>query len=254
MCRSVLDGQSRAHQMLAGLTVVALPEELRGPVLGRVDAQARASLPLASALLLAEDEELLDEPPSRWLLPLYAVLGLIAAIVLGTIVGLLLSRDGGGGSGTTANRGVEPEVSPTPAAPQSPLPTTFPTVSTNPSPTIFIVTPSPSPGASAGTSPPPTSPEPATEPLAMTADPQSGPNGTTVTLQGTGWLPRATITVDYIDPLGRQTGSKAAATVDARGRFTTQLAAQDPSNLPGRHTIRATDGTQSVSTTFDVSG
>jgi hypothetical protein len=97
-------------------------------------------------------------------------------------------------------------------------------------------------------------PEPATEPLSLTADPQSGPNGTTVTLQGTGWLPRATLTVRYLDPLGRDTGSGATATVDARGRFTTTLSAQDPANLPGRHTIRATDGTQTMSATFDASG
>ena len=255
MCRSVSDAQARAHQMLAGLTVVALPEELRGPVLARVDAQARASLPLAGELLLTDDEELLDEPPSRWLIPLYALLGLVAAVILGTIFGLLLSR--GGGTGTTASKdpNVLPEVTGSPVPKESPLPTAFPTLKGNPSPTVFIVSPSPSPGTGNGGPASPTgAPEPANEPLTLTADPPSGPNGTTVTLQGTGWLPRATISVDYLDPLGRQTGSRTTATVDARGRFTATLSAQDNANLPGRHTIRATDGTQTLSTTFDSSG
>jgi DNA-directed RNA polymerase specialized sigma24 family protein len=257
MCRSVSDAQARAHQMLAGLTVVALPEELRSGVLGRVDAQARAALPLASELVLADDEELLDEPPSRWAMPLYALLGLIAAVLVGTVLGLILSRGGSGGSSASSGSGpaVEPEVTPTPSRTGSPLPTTFPTASTNPSPTVFIVTPSPSPGGAGAGSPTPTgAPEPATEPLTLTADPTSGPNGTTVTLQGTGWLPRSTVSVDYLDPLGRQTGSRTSATVDARGRFTATLSAQDPANLPGRHTIRATDQTQTLSTTFEASG
>jgi DNA-directed RNA polymerase specialized sigma24 family protein len=256
MCRSVWEAQSRAHLMLAGLTVVALPEELRSSVLGRIDAQARASLPLAAELLLAEDEELDDEPPSRWLIPLYALLGVIAAVIVGTVLGLLLSRGGGTGSSarSTDDPNVLPEVTAAPVSTASPLPTAFPTLSGNPSPTVFVVTPSPSPGASAGTSPPPTSPEPATEQLSLTADPTSGPNGGAVKLLGTGWTVGATVSIDYVDPLGRDTGSRATAVVDARGRFFTTLSAQDPSNLPGRHTIRATDGTLQASATYDVSG
>jgi hypothetical protein len=149
---------------------------------------------------------------------------------------------------------VLPDVTAPPASRASPLPTAFPTLSGNPSPTVFIVTPSPSPGSSGGTSPPPTSPEPATEQLSLTADPTSGPNGGPVKLLGTGWTVGANVTIDYVDPLGRDTGSRASAVVDARGRFSTTLSAQDPSNLPGRHTIRATDGTLQASATYDVSG
>jgi hypothetical protein len=137
----------------------------------------------------------------------------------------------------------------------SPLPTTFPTPSGQPSPTVFVVTPTPSPVASrAGRTSPTPAHEPASEPLTLTANPTSGPNGATITLQGTGWAPRGAVTIDYIDPLGRQTGSHASTAVDARGRFTTTLSAQDPSNLPGRHRIRATDGTQTTSATYDVTG
>jgi DNA-directed RNA polymerase specialized sigma24 family protein len=253
-CRSVWDAQTRAHNMLAGLTVVALPEDLREGVLDRVDAQARAALPTAAELFIADDEELIDEAPSRWLIPLYVLGAIIAAVVVGTIIGLLLSRSPGGGSKATNDPNVLPEVTAAALPTTRPLPTTFPTLSGNPSPTVFFVTPSPSPGSTVGGSPPPFSPEPATEPLTLSADPTSGPNDTTVTLQGTGWSPRAAVTIDYLDPLGRPTGSRAGATVDARGRFTTTLSAHDPSNLPGRHTIRATDGTQTVSATFDVNG
>jgi hypothetical protein len=239
----------RAHQMLAGLTVVALPEQVRDAVLGRVDAQARAYLPSAADLVMADDEALVDEAPSRWLVPLYALMGLVAAAVVGTVIGLLLSR---GGSGTTTGAqdpNVLPEVTGAPIASASPLPTAFPTLSGNPSPSVFFVTPSPSPGSSGAGSPPPFSPEPANEPLTMTSDPTSGPNGAQVTVQGTGWQPRGTVTIDYLDTLGRQTGSHASAAIDARGRFTTTIAAQDPANLPGRHTIRADDGVHPPQTT-----
>jgi DNA-directed RNA polymerase specialized sigma24 family protein len=254
ICRSVWEGQARAHSMLAGLTVVALPEELRDGVLGRVDAQARAYLPSAADLLMADDEELLDDARSRWRVPLYALLGLIGAVVLGTVIGLLVSRSGNGTpTAGASDTGTQPTVAAAPSAPTSPLPTTFPTQSAQPSPTVFLVTPTPSPtlGGQATASP---TPEPATEPLTLTANPTSGPNGAPVTVQGTGWTPRGTITIDYLDPLGRQTGSHATAAIDARGRFTTTLSAEDPSNLPGRHTIRATDGTQTASATYDVSG
>jgi hypothetical protein len=75
-----------------------------------------------------------------------------------------------------------------------------------------------------------------------------------LTVQGRGWTPRGTVTLDYLDPLGRQTGAHSTGVVDARGRFTTTLSAQDPANLPGRHTVRASDGAQTSSAPYDVSG
>lgn len=257
VCRSVWDGQARAHQMLAGLTVVALPEANRTEVLERVDAQARAYLPAAAEFLLDDDEEFVDESPSRLLAPLYALLALIAAVVVGTLIGVALSRSGSSTGTTTAQPSDQPSSLPqdsgAPLSSLSPFPTTIPSPTDQPSPRVFIVTPTPSPGATSSTQAT-ASPEPATEPLTLSADPPSGPNGTTVTVQGTGWTRRGTVTLDYLDPLGRQTGSHATAAVDARGRFTTSISAEDPANLPGRHTIRATDGAQTDSVTFDVSG
>ncbi len=257
ICRSVWDGEERAHSMLAGLTVVALPEELREGVLGGVDAQARAYLPSASELQVGEDDELLDEPRSRWRLPIYVLMALVAAVALGTVIGLLLGRGGGGATPTrVADPGVLPEVTAAPLPRTSPLPTTFPVPSGQATPTVFFVSPSPSPVPSATPSPVGASgsPEPATEPLSLSVDPPSGPNGATLTVQGTGWTLRGTVTLDYLDSLGRQTGSHATTAVDARGRFTTTLSAQDPANLPGRHRIRASDGAQTATATYDVTG
>jgi hypothetical protein len=48
--------------------------------------------------------------------------------------------------------------------------------------------------------------------------------------------------------------SRAEQVVDARGRFTTTISAEDPANLPGRHTIRCTDGTSTATTPYQVTG
>lgn len=261
ICRSVWDGQARAHQMLAGLTVVALPEEQREGLLERVDAQAKAYLPTAAQLMVEADDELLDERPSRLLVALYALLALVAAIIVGTVIGLALSRGnstGGSAAPLPPDPGVLPQVTAAPLPSPSPLPT-YAAVVGQPSPTVFLVTPSPSSVTTAPTSSPARSasasaPEPANEPLSLMVNPTRGPNGATVTVQGTGWRRRGTVTLDYIDPLGRQTGSHATVAVDARGRFTTTISAEDPSNLPGRHTIRAADGASRASASYDVSG
>jgi hypothetical protein len=58
------------------------------------------------------------------------------------------------------------------------------------------------------------------------------------------------VTVRYLDTLGRDTGSSATATVGASGGFTAQLVARDPTGLPGRHTVTASNGTQSASAAY----
>jgi hypothetical protein len=232
--------------MLAGLTVVALPESTREEVLARVEAQARAYLPSAAELLL-DDDELLDEEPSRWLAPLYVIAALIAAVVVGTVIGLLLSRSPGGSGRATAgpvDPGVLPPITAKPLPPPSRLPTTFPSIAGQPSPTVFLVTPGPSPTpgrGQVGSAAPSGSPEPAREPLTLTVNPASGPNGATVNVDGTGWTAGSTVLLDYRNQVG-STGSRAQAVVDGRGRFTTTIAAQDPSNFPGQHVVHASNG------------
>ena len=258
ICRSIWDAQERGHRLLSGLTVVALPPAEREGVLSRIDAQARAALPAAAALLLDDDmDDVEDERPSRLLVPLYALAGIVLAIVLGTVIGVLASRSDTPRSAPVNDDapGLLPPVSVAPLPSPPPLPS-LPPASAQPSPRVFTVAPSPTGGGSAS-SPRPVaqpSPEPATEPLTLTSDPTSGPNGQTVTVQGTGWTPGGTVDLDYRDPLGQSTGSRAQQAVDARGRFTATIAALDRANLPGRHTIRVTDGTNTASVPYDVSG
>src|SRR3954469_25177467 len=96
VCGAVLAAQERAHRLLAGLTVVALPDADREATLGRIDAQARAALPAAGTLLLDGDleDDLLEEEPSRLARPLLVLAGIVVAIIVGTLIGVVISRSG----------------------------------------------------------------------------------------------------------------------------------------------------------------
>ena len=250
-CRAVTDGQQRAHGLLTGLTVVALPESERAGVLGRVEQQAYAVLPSSADLRAYEEEEYWDEDEEpRLFSPLLALLGLVLAVLLGIGLGLLLSN---GGPGILAgDRGRAPEEVELPVPPSTaPQVLVSPPVVQAPAPqtSVFVISPSPSP-------PPPSpspSPAPAQDELTLTVDPSSGPNGATLTVSGTGWTPDAEVLLEYLDPAGTPTGSQSIVVADARGRFTGELTAQDPNNLPGRHTIRASDGAQIAETSYDAS-
>ncbi len=252
-CRAVTDAQQRAHLLLTGLTVVALSEADRAAVLTHVEDVARRALPSTAALLLRGREQLEqdeDEDP-RLFSPLLAVLALVVAAFLGLGAGLLLSR----GSDTTQLAGANGQLpagvrlaSPSPPAPRVTAPP--PTVAEQPPQTSVFQVPPPQP------SPPPEPsrrPEPSRAPAAEPAislDPDSGPNGTAVTVSGSGWPPGAQIAVEYLDTLGEPTGSGTSAIADNAGRFSTQLTVEDPNNLPGRHTVRATDGVSTAQTGF----
>lgn len=252
-CRAVTDAQQRAHLLLGGLTVVALPEQDRAEVLDRVEQAAYAALPAEAALVLPGEELVeLGEPEEdpRLLSPLLALLALVVAAALGLGVGLLLSRD----EGPTQLAGADGQLpagvrlaSPSPLPPRS---TASPRTVTAPPPrtSVFEVPPSPTPA------PPPPSPSPAPSPpparAAIALAPASGPNGTEVTVTGTGWPAGAEVRIDYLDTLGEETGSRADAVADAQGRFRATLAAQDPANLPGPHTVRARGGERTATAPF----
>lgn len=265
VCRTVWDAQEQAHQLLVGLTVVAMPESDRNVLLAAADGAARSALPSSAVLLAAMEEDAdfyEDNRPSRWAIPVYALLGLFLAIGLGLVIGLIATRSPSSvrSTGTDVrDQGVLPPVTaaPVPSA-------TFSFSTAEPSPTgpvpltsVFTVSPSPTPSPTAtdGAQPSPTAaPEPARDPLTLTSNPGSGPNGQQVTVSGTGWVPGGVVTLEYLDPLGAQTGSRTTQAIDARGRFTTTIAAQDPTNLPGRHTIRASDGRNSASVSYTANG
>ena len=255
-CRAVWDTQERAHRLLSGLTVIALPEAEREQVLARFDDRARAALPGVAVLLEGDDAAYGDEGPRRLLSPLYVVTGLLLAILVGAVVGILLSRSGSSGRAVPAALVTSsPAVSTSPPPPATSAPVTvLPSPVTPSTPgRLFTLAPSPSASASADASPT-GAPEAAAERLTLARSPTSGPNGSDVTVSGTGWLAGGTVRIDYLNPLGVPTGAGARQAVDVRGRFTTALSALDPANLPGRHTIRAADGKHTLTTTYDVSG
>ncbi len=247
-CRGLTDAQQRAHLLLTGLTVVALPEAQRGGVLARVGTAAQAALPTNAELPVPyQDERWDDDVEPRSFSLLLVLLLLLVAGLLGVGLGLLLTQTGGD---ETTSAGTLPEDAqlispppPTPSATVSPPTLQFPAPRT----TVFVIPPP---------SPPPPSPEPTVapvpEPLGITIDPTSGPNGEQLTVSGTGWTPGVEVALEYVDPAGRPTGSQSLVTADARGRFTAELAALDPENLPGPHVVRAGDGELTAEAAYDA--
>lgn len=250
-CRGITDAQERAHVLLTGLTVVALPEAERVGVLARVQRAARAALPATADHLVRHVDDVDgvhdDREPRSSSLLLVLLLPLVAGL-LGVGLGVLLSQSGG--DELTA-AGTLPEdaqlISPPPPAPSatvSPPTLQFPAPRT----TVFVIPP-PSPPPAPSPSP---TPAPIADPLAVTIDPASGPNGQLLTVSGTGWTPGVEVTLVYVDPAGRPTGAQAVATADARGRFTAEIAALDPEQLPGPHVVRAGDGEVVAEATYDA--
>ena len=249
-CRTLTDAQQRAHLLLTGLTVVALLEAERVGVLQRVEERARAALPAKASFLVVEEEPEYwdDDEDPRLFSPLLALLSLVVAVLLGLGAGLLLSRAGGVSSLLGAERGQAPAdvaLLVPPSVPPQALVSPAPVVAPRPETTVFIIPPPPPPPP-----PPapvaPASPVPAQDALTLAVDPPSGPNGAVLTVTGTGWTAGSEVLLEYLDPTGTPTGSQSIVTVDARGRFSGELTAQDPNNLPGRHTVRASSGTQTA--------
>jgi len=251
-CADVLDAQERARRMLAALTVVALPDAEREALLTRVEGRARALLPAAAA---SDDVELWeDEPARRYPLSLMA-LGVVLATALGIGIGMLSSR--GSPISPTSGTGALPLVTGAPVLTikPSPTPTTTPSPTPSPSPRVFFVTPSPTPTPTAtATTTATESPGPTEEPLGITLTPTSGPNDTDITVDGRGWMPGSTVTLNYYNAFGGEVGSTASAIVDERGRFTTLLTAHDEQGIPGNHRVTADNGQQAAQANFNATG
>ena len=253
-CRAVTDSQQRAHLLLGGLTVVALPEGDRAAVLAQLEEAAFGLLPTNAALLLRDEEqqlELDDEDP-RLLSPLLALAALVLAGLLGLGVGLLLSRDTPTRLAGAVGQ-LPPGVvlaSPSPSAgpvDSSPRTVTAPAPRTS----VFPIAPSPSPSPSPP--PPPPSPQPSVapaEPTTLTLNPSTGPDGQVLEVTGQGFEPAGEVVLEYLDTAGNPTSSRSVVAADGRGRFIAQLTALDPTGLPGPHTVRASDGVRSAETVY----
>jgi hypothetical protein len=182
----------------------------------------------------------------------------LTAVVLGLGLGVLLSR--GTGAVLPASSDVLPAVTlpPVEAAPPLTLPADLPPPSPIPTPrtTVFFLPPrTTAPAAPEPTAPAPatTAPETATPAgPTLTVEPSSGPADATLQVSGTRWEPGSRVLLEYLDPAGRPTGSRATVTVEADGTFEGELVARDPSGLPGRHSVRASDGTRTRTAPYDV--
>ena len=237
-CRSLTDSLQRAHLLLTGLAVAALPERERAPLIARVEDLAYRRLPTTAQLVAAQQAYALEEEEDvepRLFSPLLVTLSLVLAVLLGLGVGLLLSRTGGVGSlvgsGGTAPEDVELLAPPSPAPEQLVSPP--PVVAPRPRTTVFVIPP-PRPVPP----PPPATPSPTAAPLAVSVDPSSGPDGATLTVTGTGWTPGATVRLEYLDPTGLPTGSESSVVVDDAGALLRHARRRGPER-PARRAHRA---------------
>lgn len=280
-CAAVLDAQTRARTAMAGLPVLARPEEEREPLLDHVIARGDAVLPTEAQAATAG---MVDAPGRRRLGPLIGVALAIAA-VLGIAVGALSAGNGSGSPAVappptvpavpatptaTPTQTATPSTSTSTSAGDSPSATASPTPSSAPtsasaSPTAASTpsrppsrsptpsrrpNPSQSPSRSpARSSPPATAPattaSPPTSPAATGARlllaPDHGATGSLFAVQGSGFTPGATVAITYA-------GSPApSAVADGTGSFATSVAA---TGALGPNAVTASDGTNTASAFF----
>ena len=240
VCAPLVAPLREARRLLTGLAILAMPDADRDALIARATAVAERVLPTAEEVAAAAA----DPRPHR-LLPISLVAACVAgAVALGALVAFATNDDTG--DPTAVPTLSEDPFTPSPSG-SSPTPTPTatptPTLTSSPTPTL---TSSPTPTRTS--SPTPT----ATFVVGnedITITPTAGPNGTTVTVRGTGWRPGATVTLSYYGPLG-DTGQRGSAVVGADGRFTGTIVAYDDERIPGFHTIRARAGSQSAEATF----
>lgn len=250
-CGDVLDAQERSRRLLAGLTVVALPDAVREGLLARVEARARQVLPPPAEPDLIEEWDDDEEQHRRYSLSLMT-LALVLAIAVGIGVGLFTSRDRAAAP-LSANSRTFPLVTAAPVLslaagpPATPASTATPTIS--PTPRVFIITPPPTVAPTATPSDI-GQPTVSAAPVTLELDPSSGPNDTEITVTGSGWTPGAAVHVSYLERFSGNPGSSADGIIDELGQFTVTLTAHDSQALPGPHTVTASDGVHQTSTEF----
>jgi len=279
-CAEILDVQSRVRAALGTLPVRALGEEERASVLARIAERTRVALPPVPV-----DAPFEPPVPARRISPAAVVTALLLALLGGAATGALTASgptetaapgftpdsvtpeapDGGAPGSGALPPAVNPAVNPvpSPAAPppgSSPPPAPAPTAvsptpvtatttgraTTTPAPTPAPAQRTPTGPASGPAAPSTGSSAPTAAPARLALVPASGPSGSTVTAEGTGFTPGSTALVTFQNATG---GASRRTPVDARGGFAVTLTVPLTST-PGRHEVIADDGSRSASATF----
>ena len=237
-CEEVAERLARARRLVAGLPVVAMPDEAREAMIERVATRAMAVLPSVDEVLRAIEE---DDEIRPAVSPLVVVLAIVLALVLGVAVAAVSSL------GPSTGRPLsDSEPSVVPAQPSFSVPATTTAPSKSPRPVKTA-------SASATASPTATSASPtattttsaAVAPATISISPTEGPRGTAIVVSGRHWEPGSTVTVTYAATLS---SSSTTATADAQGRFSATVTANGP--LPGNYNVRADNGSQTASQSF----
>jgi hypothetical protein len=237
-CEDVSERLTKARRLVAGLPVLAMPDEAREAMIERVAARAMTVLPSMDEVLLAIEEEDETRPAVS---PLVAIVAVVLALVLGVAVAAVTSSEAAGNSGLTQIPGdtVASPESPAfsvPATPTKAAKSAKPSASASATPTT---TASPTATAVATTAPP-------VADGVITLSPSSGPRGTRIDVTGTGWAPGVPVTVRYTGTLATSTDS---VTPNKSGTFTAHVTANGA--LPGTYTVSADNGTQTDSQRFN---
>lgn len=238
-CEDVADRLTKARRLVAGLPVLAMPDDAREAMLERVAARAMTVLPSVDEVLLAIEEEDDTRPAVS---PLVAIVAVVLALVLGVAVAAVTSSEAAGNSG----------LAQTPREPVTTQETPVFSVPPTPTATRRSATPTTSASASATSTPSATATAEATTTTAPPAQgtidlsPASGPRGTNVTVTGTGWTPGVPVTVRYTGTLATSTDS---VTANKKGVFTAHVTANGA--LPGSYRVSADNGSQSASQRFN---
>lgn len=238
ICGPAVPAMREARRLLSGLAILAMADADRDGLIARATAVANRVLPSAAEVAAAAAAD--DEAP-RVLPPL----GLTAACLIGAMLlgGLVaLSADDTSLSGRAGGAPTIDPSSPTP----TPTRTTATPTPTRTATATATVTATPTPTRTASPTPTATpTPSPTFQWFVggerLAISPDSGRNGETVRVTGTGWRPGSRVTIEYLNALGTPTDQRATATPDAQGRFEATIVAFDPSAIPGQHTIRATN-------------
>lgn len=247
ICEEVVEVSAKGRRLAAGLPLMALSDEDRDALLAHVAARAHQLLPSRDEIVLAS-EVAAAAPVLRFG---KVVLTLFGALLLGVLAGYL-TRPTSFGDGLHLNisapGAVGPSASPTPHRSATPSPTNVPLVFSPTPVTSPISARSPTPAPRPTSSPNATA---APVPASIAISPTAGPNGTVITVSGSGFSPGANVTVEFLDHAGAVT-STADTVAGSDGQFTTSVTASNPpAVLPEACTVSAAGGSRSASATFD---